>query len=74
MYVDFPDIFGPVRTTNFSFSESKVSFDTKSPLPMSFSTTGCLPSIIFISNSLFISGLTYPFSIAAVAKEIITSR
>jgi len=72
MYVDLPDIFGPVIIKKLSVEQLVyVSFGTKSSTV--FSTTGCLPSFIKISNPSSISGITYFDSSETRAKEIKTS-
>ncbi len=62
IYVDLPDILGPVRIHIVdSVSESSVSFDINSSL-LILSTMGCLPFSILIKPSFSpaskISGLT----------------
>jgi len=58
IYVDLPAILGPVIIANLSpFLSRYVSFGTKFPLPIIFSITGCLPSLMLIIPSSFTTGM-----------------
>jgi len=74
MYVDLPPMFGPViNMILLLFSSKKVELGTKSPFEITFSTTGCLPSLILIISELSITGLQYLFLSDISAKEESTS-
>ena len=74
MYVDFPDMFGPVRSINeIVSSDNSIEFGMKLPLANAFSTIGCRPLRTLRKLLLSTEGRVYPLINAAWAKLVSTS-